>query len=176
MQSNSRTLSKSLLIFGYFALLIVLMLAGAAAGITVFMQGLSVTNLTDLVPWGLWITIDLSAIAMSAGAFSLCALVYLVGLKQFEPVARTATFIGIIGYSMAMLCLLLDVGRPDRFWHGFVFWNTHSVLWEVTMCVGLYFTVLVLETLPILAEMSWMKLMFPWLVKLLNGFIIMRRS
>ncbi len=166
MQSNSRTLSKSLLIFGYFALLIVLMLAGAAAGITVFMQGLSVTNLTDLVPWGLWITIDLSAIAMSAGAFSLCALVYLVGLKQFEPVARTATFIGIIGYSMAMLCLLLDVGRPDRFWHGFVFWNTHSVLWEVTMCVGLYFTVLVLETLPILAEMSWMKLMFPWLVRL----------
>ena len=81
----------------------------------VFWQGLQVTNLTDLVPWGLWITIDLSSIAMSAGAFSLCAAVYLVGLKRFQPIARTATFIGLIGYTMAMLCLLLDIGRPDRF-------------------------------------------------------------
>ncbi|MBU2611797.1 MAG: hypothetical protein KJ606_12760, partial [Chloroflexi bacterium] len=44
--------------------------AGVAAGLFVFWKGLSVTNLTDLVPWGLWITIDLSAIAVSAGAFS----------------------------------------------------------------------------------------------------------
>ncbi|NIV33885.1 MAG: hypothetical protein GWN58_31880, partial [Anaerolineae bacterium] len=82
------------------------------------------TNLTDLVPWGLWITIDLSSIALSAGAFSLCAAVYLLGLKQYQPIARTATYIGLIGYSMAMLTLLLDIGRPDRFWHYLVFWNT----------------------------------------------------
>ena len=166
MPSKPTKIKKSILVFFYFAFLVILMLTGAAAGINVFLNGLSITNLTDLVPWGLWITIDLSAIAMSAGAFSLCALVYLVGLKQYEPVARTAAFIGIIGYSMAMLCLLLDVGRPDRFWHGFVYWNTHSVLWEVTMCVGLYFTVLVLETLPILAEMRWMQVIFPWMVRI----------
>ncbi len=135
---------------------------GIAAGIEVFSKGLVVTNLTDLVPWGLWIVIDLSAIALSAGAFSLCAVVYLVGAKEYAPVARTATFIGIIGYSMAMLCLLLDIGRPDRFWHGFVFWNTHSVLWEVTMCVGLYFSVLALETLPIIGGSDWMRRAFPW--------------
>ncbi|MFV2044642.1 MAG: NrfD/PsrC family molybdoenzyme membrane anchor subunit, partial [Anaerolineales bacterium] len=106
--------------------LMAFILVGLFGAYQVFTKGLIVTNLTDLVPWGLWITIDLSAIALSAGAFSLCAVVYLVGLKQYEPVARTATFIGIIGYSMAMLCLLLDVGRPERFWHGFVYWNTHS--------------------------------------------------
>jgi len=138
-----------------------IILAGAISGILVFIQGLAITNLTDLVPWGLWITIDLSAIALSAGAFSLCALVYLVGLKEYQPVARTATFIGIIGYSMAMLCLLMDIGRPDRFWHAFVHWNTHSVLWEVTMCVGLYFIVLILETLPIVGEAAWMKTRWP---------------
>ncbi len=117
-------------------------------------QGLHVTNLTDLVPWGLWITIDLSAIAMSAGAFSLCAVVYLVGIKRFQPVARTATYIGLIGYTMAVLCLLLDIGRPDRFWHALVYWNPHSVLWEVTICVTLYLCVLALETLPILARIG----------------------
>jgi Ni/Fe-hydrogenase subunit HybB-like protein len=145
----------------WLAVLISLMAAGVAAALVVFARGLVVTNLTDLVPWGLWITIDISSIALSAGAFSFCAAVYLLGLKQYRPLARTATFIGLIGYSMAMLCLLLDIGRPDRFWHGFVFWNTHSVLWEVTMCVGLYFAVLVMESLPILARLDFLKTRYP---------------
>jgi Ni/Fe-hydrogenase subunit HybB-like protein len=137
------------------------MLVGFSAAVLVLIKGLGLTNLTDLVPWGLWITIDLSSIALSAGAFSLCAAVYLAGLKEFYPVARTATYIGFIGYSMAMMCLLMDIGRPDRFWHGFVFWNPHSVLWEVTMCVGLYFTVLTLEVLPIVGKANWFKGRFP---------------
>ncbi len=147
----------------WIAVLCMLMGLGFIAALIVFTQGLVVTNLTDLVPWGLWITIDLSSIALSAGAFTLCAAVYLVGLKEYQPVARTATFIGITGYSMAMLCLLMDIGRPDRFWHAFVYWNVHSVLWEVTMCVGLYFTVLILETLPIVGEADWFKSRWPTL-------------
>jgi len=128
----------------------------------VFWKGLSVTNLTDLVPWGLWITIDLSSIAMSAGAFTLCAVVYILGLKRYQPLARTATFVGLIGYSMAVLTLMLDIGRPDRFWHAVVYWNTHSVLWEVTMCVTLYFTVLLLESTPLFANLPLIRNRFPW--------------
>ncbi len=143
---------------GFLGLLLAI---GLASGIIVFWKGLIVTNLTDLVPWGLWITLDLSSIALSAGAFSLCAAVYLIGLKRYEPVARTATFIGLIGYTMAMLSLILDIGRPDRFWHAMVYWNTHSLLWEVTMCVCLYLTVLLLETMPILANFEWLKNRFP---------------
>lgn len=149
------------LLRAWFTLLIVIIGGGLYGVIQVFTKGLIITNLTDLVPWGLWIGIDLSSIAMAAGAFSLCALVYLVGLKQYEPVAKTATFVGFVGYSMAMLCLLMDVGRPDRFWHGFVYWNVHSVLWEVTMCVGLYFSVLMLEILPIIGESDWVQHFFP---------------
>jgi molybdopterin-containing oxidoreductase family membrane subunit len=149
----------------WIAFLALIMAAGATAGIIVFWQGLAVTNLTDLVPWGLWITIDLSSIAMSAGAFLLCAAVYLLGLKHLQPLARTATFIGLIGYSMAVLTLLLDIGRPDRFWHAVVFWNPHSVLWEVTMCVTLYLTVLVLETAPMFAGMPWLQQRWPRLAE-----------
>jgi molybdopterin-containing oxidoreductase family membrane subunit len=141
--------------------LLTVMVLGVIGGVYVLQQGLHVTNLTDLVPWGLWITIDLSSIAMSAGAFSLCAVVYLVGIKRFQPVARTATYIGLIGYTMAVLCLLLDIGRPDRFWHALVYWNPHSVLWEVTICVTLYLCVLALETLPILARSDWMQHRLP---------------
>jgi molybdopterin-containing oxidoreductase family membrane subunit len=147
----------------WLLLLASIVVAGVAAAGIVFTRGLIVTNLTDLVPWGLWITIDLSSIAMSAGAFLLCAAVYLLGLKEYRPVARTATFIGLIGYSMAVLTLMLDIGRPDRFWHALVFWNPHSLLWEVTMCVTLYFSVLILETAPLIGETEWMRKRLPGL-------------
>ena len=145
----------------WLAFLGAILLGGLIAGVLVFWKGLSITNLTDLVPWGLWITIDLSSIALAAGAFSLCAGVYLFGLKRYQPIARTATFVGLIGYTMAMLALVLDIGRPDRFWHAMVYWNTHSLMWEVTMCVILYLTVLVLESMPIFASFEWFRKRFP---------------
>ena len=153
----------------WLAFLATIMVAGVAAAGIVFTRGLVVTNLTDLVPWGLWITIDLSAIALSAGAFMLCAAVHLLGLKKYQPLARTATFIGLIGYSMAVMTLLLDIGRPDRFWHALVYWNPHSLLWEVTMCVTLYLTVLSLEVAPIFGEAEWMQRRWPWIAQKLTG-------
>jgi Ni/Fe-hydrogenase subunit HybB-like protein len=145
----------------WLTLLGLFLTVGLGAGLYVFWKGLSVTNLTDLVPWGLWITIDLSSIAMAGGAFFLCAGVYLLGLKKYEPVARTATFVGLSGYTMAMLALMLDIGRPDRFWHAMLYWNKHSLLWEVTMCVCLYLTVLLLEVMPIVASFDWLRKRFP---------------
>ena len=153
----------------WVGVLAVIMIVAVGAALTVFINGLVVTNLTDLVPWGLWIGIDLSAIALSAGAFTLSAAVYLLGWKQLQPVARTAVFVGFLGYSMAMLCLLMDIGRPDRFWHAVAFWNVHSPLWEVTMCVMFYFTVLLLEVLPIFGEASWFKARWPKLSHRLHG-------
>ena len=134
----------------WLAFLGLVLLSALVAGIMIFWKGLVITNLTDLVPWGLWITIDLSSIAVSAGAFSLCAGVYLFGLKRYAPIARTATFIGLIGYTMAMLALVLDIGRPDRFYKALMFWNVHSLMWEVTMCVMLYLTVLLFALMSML--------------------------
>jgi Ni/Fe-hydrogenase subunit HybB-like protein len=153
----------------WVALLLAAIAAALFAAAQVFTKGLWITNLTDLVPWGFWITLDLSSIALSAGAFTLCAAVYLVGVKRYQPIARTATFIGLIGYTMAMLALLLDIGRPDRFWHALVYWNDHSLLWEVTMCVMLYLTVLLFEALPIFANFDWLRKHLPRLARLMSG-------
>lgn len=139
----------------WVAALLLVMAAGAYAAFLVFSRGLAVTNLSNQVPWGLWITVDLSAIALSGGAFFLSALVYIAGIKRFKPLARLAVFIGLLGYSAAMMTLLLDIGRPDRFWHSLVYWNTHSMLWEVTMCIVLYFNVLALEVFPLVASHAW---------------------
>lgn len=143
--------------FWWAGLLALTIGAGLTAAFFVFTRGLVVTNLTDHVPWGLWIGIDLSSIALAAGAFTISAAVYILRKKHLQPIAKTAVFIGFIGYSMAVLSLLLDIGQPLRFWHGLVFWNIHSPLWEVTMCVTLYFTVLTLEVMPIFGKAEWLR-------------------
>src|SRR3989304_4584638 len=118
-------------LLAWLAFLAVLLAIGAVAAGEVLLRGLEVPNLPDAVPWGLWITIDLSAIALGAGAFTLSAVVYLFGLKRFQPIVRLAVFLGFIGYTTALLTLVIDIGRPDRFWHPWVYWNVHSVLWEL---------------------------------------------
>jgi Ni/Fe-hydrogenase subunit HybB-like protein len=142
-------------------LLILLIIIGLVCAALVFTQGLHITNLTDLVPWGLWIGIDLSSIALAAGAFTISALVYLLRIKKLMPVAKTAVYLGLLGYTMAVLSLLLDIGRPDRFWHSMAYWNIHSPLWEVTMCVTLYLSVLALEVTPIVGSSDMIQSRWP---------------
>lgn len=137
----------------WICLLAGVVLVGLAAAFTIFTQGLGVTNMSDASPWGIWIILDLSCIGLSAGAFSISAITYLLGRSSLRPLARIAVFIGVLGYSGALMALILDIGRPDRFWHGWVYWNTHSMLWEVTMCITLYFSVLMLEVFPLVVEL-----------------------
>jgi menaquinone reductase, integral membrane subunit len=136
----------------WLALLLAMIGVGVYGAVQTLVNGLQVTNLTDQVPWGLWITHDLSAIGLGAGAFTFSAVVYLLRVRRFQPLARIAVFVGFLGYSSAMLALAMDIGRPDRFWHPLVYWNVHSVLWEITWCVVLYSSILVLEVLPIIFE------------------------
>jgi Ni/Fe-hydrogenase subunit HybB-like protein len=138
------------------------LMVGVVAMVQVLLRGLQVTGLNDRVPWGLWITQDLSAIGLGAGAFTFSAAVYLFRIKRLEPLARAAVFIGFLGYTSAMLALAMDIGRPDRFWHPLVYWNVHSVLWEITWCVILYSSVLVMEVLPLLFESRFFD-RWPWL-------------
>ena len=145
--------------------LVVMVIVGLIGIANVLVNGLHVTGLSDQVPWGLWITQDLSSIGLGAGAFTFSAIVYLFRVKRFEPLARAAVFVGFLGYTSAMIVLAMDIGRPDRFWHPLVYWNVHSVLWEITWCVVLYSTVLALEFLPILFASRYFR-RWPWLLRL----------
>jgi molybdopterin-containing oxidoreductase family membrane subunit len=162
---------KPLLI--WLAALGILFATGLVAMSQVLLKGLQVTDLNDRVPWGLWITLDLSAIALGAGAFTFSAAVYIFRIKRLEVLARPAVFIGFLGYSSAMIALAMDIGRPDRFWHPLVYWNVHSVLWEITWCVILYSTVLVMEVLAVVGDSHFGK-RWPWLHQL--GHILHRMT
>lgn len=149
----------------WLAFIALCLIIGLVAAFQVFTNGLVITNMSDTVPWGLWITIDLSAIALGAGAFMLSAVVYLFGLKRFQPIVRLAVFVGFIGYTSALLTLVMDIGRPDRFWHPWVFWNVHSVLWEITWCITIYLTIMIFEFTPVVVEAKFFD-RWPWMPKL----------
>ncbi|MCB0119359.1 MAG: polysulfide reductase NrfD [Anaerolineales bacterium] len=125
---------------------------GLVGAYNVFAYGLQVTGLSNQVPWGLWITLDLSSIALGGSAFVFGVIVYLLRIKHLEIIGKLAVILGFLGYSTAGMVLLFDLGQPLRFWHPIVFWQPHSLLWEITMCVVLYLTVLMAELLPVVME------------------------
>jgi Ni/Fe-hydrogenase subunit HybB-like protein len=139
-------------LFAWTGLLSALVAAGLYGAYVVLTQGLIVTGMTDYVVWGLWIAAVFSFISLSAGAFAVSALIYVFHLEKFKAVGRLAVFIGLIGYTITMLTLVLDVGRPDRFWYPLVYWNNSSVLLEIFWCVSLYAAVLVGEFAPSVTE------------------------
>lgn len=163
IERRTGPVSPTLFVWGL--LLFGLLTAGALSFYQVFSRGLVVTDLSNNIPWGLWITIDLSAIGLGAGAFALSAFVYLFRLERFRPIVRLAVLVGIIGYSSALVALIADIGRPDRFWHPWVYWNVHSVLWEITWCITIYLTILLVEFAPVIVQ-SPLLARWSWLTRL----------
>lgn len=138
--------------------LIFLVVVAAVASLARFVFGLgATTNMNDTYPWGLWISFDVvTAVPLAAGAFTLGAIVHCFNIKKLEPLVRPAIVTGFLGYSLVCIGLLLDLGQPQRGWHVLRYWNLHSPMFEVSMCVMAYTTVLFLEFLsPVAEKFGW---------------------
>jgi Ni/Fe-hydrogenase subunit HybB-like protein len=113
----------------------------------------AISNLNDSTGWGLWISFDLlCGVALASGAFITASMVYLFGQERYRPLLRPAILTGFLGYLMVIVALLVDLGRPERIWYLMIFWNYHSVMFEVGWCVMLYTFVLALEFSPLVFE------------------------
>jgi Ni/Fe-hydrogenase subunit HybB-like protein len=119
-----------------------------------FTHGLgATTNLHDAAPWGFWIGFDVMAgVALAAGAFVLAATVYIFHLEKYRGFVRPAILTAFLGYAAVAVGLLYDLGLPWNIWHPMIYWQHHSVLFEVAMCVMFYLTVLALEFAPVVLE------------------------
>ncbi len=126
---------------------------GASAAVLRLLFGMgATTNLSDAIPWGLWIGFDLSAVAMAAGGFVLAATVYIFRLERFHHVVRLSVLASFLTYAAFSTVLFFEIGLPWNIWHMIVYWNPHSPLFEVGWCVMVYSAVLALEFLPVPAE------------------------
>lgn len=142
----------------FIKFLMVLVGAAALASAIRFIFGLGpTTNLNDTYPWGLWISFDVvTAVPLAAGAFTIGIVAHVFHIKKLEPLVRPAIVTGFLGYSLVAIGLVLDLGQPQRgpsvLWN----WNFHSPMFEVSMCVMAYTTVLFLEFLhPVSEKFGW---------------------
>src|SRR5689334_9380653 len=115
-------------------------------------KGLNQTNMDNRFAFGLWIFLDLTVIALGAGAFFTGFLLYILKLKELRAVINSAVVIGLVCYSGAVAVLAVDVGQPLRAWFTFWYPNVHSMLTEVTFCITCYLIVLAIEYLPIVLK------------------------
>jgi len=148
---------------------VIIVVIGAYSTFYRFTQGLGAsTNLYDAGPWGLWIGFDFLGVGLAAAGFTIAATVHIFHLDKFEPIVRPAILTAFIGYSLVVCLLVVDLGRPENFWHPLVMWNIHSVMFEITWCIICYTTVLMLEFAPVVLE----KFNLVKLIKVLKKFSI----
>lgn len=122
-----------------------------AAGLCL-VKGLNQTNMDNRFAFGLWIFLDLTIIALGAGAFFTGFLLYILKLRELRAVINSAVVIGLVCYSGAVCVLGVDVGQPLRAWFTFWYPNVHSMLTEVSFCITCYLIVLAIEYVPIVLK------------------------
>jgi Ni/Fe-hydrogenase subunit HybB-like protein len=163
-------LSGTTVILGILGLLTVI---GGAAAIYRLFTGLGAsTSLTDGYPWGIWIGFDFALIAFSGAAFTMAGTVYILQREKYRPAMRPAILFGLLGYVAVLVLLVLDLGRWDRFWSFFINWNVHSPLFEISWCIVLYSTVLVVEASPQLFERLGKERPVRWVYRIVIGLVI----
>lgn len=96
--------------------------------------GLAVTGLNTPAYWGLYVVNFVFFIGLSAGGVIVASLVHAFGLGEFRSVARIAELMAIACLGLAMAFILLDLGRPDRFWFLFRHGRPQSpLIWDVAV-------------------------------------------
>jgi formate dehydrogenase iron-sulfur subunit len=131
-------------------MLLVLMGFGVISLVARFALGLGgSTHLSDTYAWGLWIVFDLVWIAVAAGAFATAGMIYIFQRKDLYAMGRSAVFMGLLSYSFVTVTLVADLGLPWHFYQLGVQAPEHSAMFEVSWCVGLYVTILLIEFLPV---------------------------
>jgi Ni/Fe-hydrogenase subunit HybB-like protein len=119
----------------------------------------AISDLSNSYPWGFWISFDLfTGVVISSGGFLMAGTVYILRIKEFEPLLRPSVLTAFLGYIMVAIALLVDLGHPERIWYMMIHWNGTSVLLEIGICVMSYLAVLAIEFAPVIFEgLKWQK-------------------
>src|SRR5688572_20465832 len=79
----------------------------------------------------------------------MAAVIYVFQRKDLYGFGRSAVLMGLLSYSFVTVTLLADLGLPWHFYALALNAPEHSAMFEVSWCVGLYVTILLLEFLPV---------------------------
>lgn len=99
----------------------------------------------NIVVWGLWVSVYIFFIGLSAGAFLVSSLVYVFAVKRFEPIGRVALFTALVTLLLALLSIVVDLGHMGRAWYVMVYANFKSPMAWMIYLYAFYTVILALE-------------------------------
>jgi Ni/Fe-hydrogenase subunit HybB-like protein len=97
--------------------LLVLVISGALAYIEQFRGGLVVTAMRDPVSWAFYIGNFTFMVGVAAAAVVLVIPAYVYDWKPIREVVIIGELLAVSAILICLLFVLVDLGRPERFWH-----------------------------------------------------------
>lgn len=121
-----------------------LVLLGLATYGAQLLQGMALTHMSDLVSWGFYISNFTFLVGVAAAAVLLVIPAYLYHFKAIKKIVAFGELLAVTAVIMAILFVVVDVGRPDRLWH----------------------------LLPVLGRMNFPSSVLAWDILVLNGYLL----
>jgi len=131
----------SLLFYVWMIALTAVALVGLNAWAQQLADGMVRTNMTDHVSWGLYIANFTFMVGVAAGGVMMVIPAYLYQDEEMHEVVIFGEIVAVAAIFMAMAFVLVDLGRPDRFWHlvpglGQLNWPLSMLSWDIIVLNG----------------------------------------
>lgn len=111
-----------------------LVVVGAVAWAIQLQNGLIMTNMRDVISWGLYISMFAWFVGVSAGGLIVSSSAAVFKIKQWQPISKLANLLASVAIALAAFSILPDLGRPDRILNLFIHPNiTSPLIWDITI-------------------------------------------
>jgi dimethyl sulfoxide reductase membrane subunit len=126
-----------------------LLASGMAIGLGSFLyqwiNGLSVTGLSNTVSWGLYIVVFMFLVGISAGGLIVVAVSELLGATRLVSLNRLAVIVSGTAIAAAAVSIIPDLGRPELFWKMIVSPNpTSPLVWDMVI-ISVYLSIAAID-------------------------------
>jgi Ni/Fe-hydrogenase subunit HybB-like protein len=104
-------------------------------------QGMILTNMSNHVSWGIYIANFTFLVGLAAGGVMMVIPAYLYRNDDMHRVVIVGELLAIASIVMCIAFVVVDLGRPDRFWHmmpglGKFNWPVSMLTWDVIVLNG----------------------------------------
>jgi molybdopterin-containing oxidoreductase family membrane subunit len=138
----------------WVAVLLVFFIIGVICYIRQLQKGLIVTSMRDYVSWGIYISNFVYFVAISLVGSLITAVLRLTGVHWSTPLTRIAEIIAVAAITFAALIIIVDMGRPERFYNLFIHGRLQSpIIWDVVVITTYFFISLLLLYFPLLPDL-----------------------
>lgn len=139
----------------WVSILLAFCLVGAFAYYRQLTRGLAVTNMGDYVSWGIYISNFVFFVAISLVGSLITAVLRLANVHWSTPLTRIAEIIAVSAIVFASIIIVVDMGRPDRFYNLFLYGRIQSpIMWDVIVITTYFFISLLLLYFPLLPDLK----------------------